>query len=107
MSKPNILITSITGSGVVGEAVMSGYLDKINLTNPGSGYTCMPNVAVDDSPEGTNGTAVLTMTEFNPIHSIELTDVFIDANKYETVPEILIDPVTTGSGATATVQLSS
>ncbi len=105
-STPEISVVSTEGTGAIGEAIMSGYVTAINVTNQGTNYVCPPNVIINGSI-GTNATATAVMTAYNPIHSIVLSDIFIENNLYETAPEILIEASNNGSGATAIAQLSN
>ena len=90
---------------------MSGYVDEINLTNMGFGYTCYPDVVIEGSidPNGSNSgaEASVNMTVYNPIHSIVMDDNYIENNFFETAPVVTIETNGTGSGATAIVQLSA
>jgi len=105
-SVPNISVVSTQGSGASGEAIMSGYVSKITVSNAGNNYVCPPAVVIDGSM-GTDATATAVMTAYNTIHSIVLSDDFIENNFYETTPEVLIETSSVGSGATALAQLSN
>ncbi|HAZ04149.1 MAG TPA: hypothetical protein DCY97_18560 [Marinilabiliales bacterium] len=105
-SRPDISIVSNEGSGASGLAIMSGYVSDITVTSAGNNYVCPPTVVLTGSI-GTNATATANMTYYNPIHSIVLSDNFIENNFYESTPEVLIETYNTGSGATAFAQLSS
>ena len=103
-SIPNVVIEASSGSGASAEAIMSGYVYSIDVTSQGSDYVCPPNVIIDGS-SGDDALATAEMTEYNSIHSIELTDNF--TTMYETSPTVQIVTTGTGSGATALAQLSS
>jgi hypothetical protein len=103
-SVPEVKIISSTGSGATAKAIMSGYITKIDVTNQGSDYTCIPNVIISGSA-GTDATATATMTQYNPVHSIELTDNYTSI--FEVAPEVIVDAVNTGSGTTAIATLAS
>ncbi|MFA6402191.1 MAG: hypothetical protein WCX31_11290 [Salinivirgaceae bacterium] len=105
-SVPNISVVSTQGSGASGEAIMSGYVSKITVSNAGNNYVCPPAVVIDGSM-GTDAIATAVMTTYNTIHSIVLSDYFIENNFYETTPEVLIETSSYGSGATALAQLSN
>lgn len=116
-STPEVVITSNSGSGASAQAVMTGFVPdgSIELTDMGSGYVCPPNVTIDastgSSDNGSDAEASADMTDYNPIHSITLSDEFINdpANQYETTPDLEIRNVGggVGSGATGIVNLSN
>jgi hypothetical protein len=103
-SVPQVTVTASTGSGATAKAIMSGYIDKIEVTNQGNDYTCPPNVIISGST-GNDASAYADMTNYNPIHSIELTDNF--TTLYKEAPVVQIIPVSTGSGATAVATLAT
>lgn len=107
LTKPDVIINSSTGSGASGEADVAGYVSEVTVTNMGSGYVAPPEVVFKGNADEV-AIATADMTEFNPIHSIELTDQYEEM--FETVPDIEIQTTggaLTGSGATAQAQLSS
>lgn len=106
---PNIIITSAAGSGATGQAVMSGYVYDITLTNGGSGYVCTPDIVLESSPTGNpvdDAKASLTMTTNNPLFKIDY--IATTPNKYETTPPVEIRSTgVQGGGASAVAILKT
>ncbi|MCK4345410.1 MAG: hypothetical protein KAX05_09000 [Bacteroidales bacterium] len=107
-SRPNVIVNSPAGSGASGQAVLSGYVSDVVLTDGGSGYICPPQ-ALASSPETGTDVASFTvdMSDYHPLHSILVNDNF-DGGPYETTPEVEITGFGGyGSGATAVAQLNN
>ncbi len=98
---PTVTITG-TGTGATAHAIMSAWVDSINMTAMGTGYTDVPLVNISDNfSSWSDATAV--MTESNPLHSI----VYQGTNDYlwESLPSATITG--DGMGATADVTIST
>lgn len=106
-SRPNVTVNSPAGSGASGQAVLSGYVSDVVLTDGGSGYICPPQ-ALTSYPETGNNEATFTvdMSDYHPLHSILVNDAFA-GGPYLTTPDVEITSNTFGSGATAIAQLEN
>ena len=105
--QPEVFIYSNTGKNATAQAIMTGYVEKVEVISPGIGYICPPEIRASIPDEGNDvATFNVNMTTNNPIHSIELTENFDSI--YEKVPEIIIDASgVEGSGATAIAKLKN
>ena len=60
---PSVTFSGGGGSGAAGIAVLDSTGDevvRIDITNPGSGYTSAPTITIDDPTTGTTATAIVT-----------------------------------------------
>jgi hypothetical protein len=104
VSEPTVNITSGEGIGASARAVLDGTVTDVTVDNIGSNYVLPPEInfvgVATDEAQGS-----VTMTTYNPIHSIEVTDQFTDT--YEVAPTVEIRQTGTGSGAKAVVSLNT
>ena len=97
------------GTGATAHAVMAGNITKVNITNPGGGYTAFPKVTITDGKGNTDLAAAADMSDFTPISSLTYVKP-AGAQLYDgpptAAPAVVISS-TSGSGATATCTLST
>jgi len=99
---PGITIVG-TGTGATAHAIMSAWVDSINMTAMGSGYTDTPLVNISDNfSSWSDATAV--MTESNPLYSITYLGTG-DTTLFLSTPTATITG--DGTGATADVTIST
>jgi hypothetical protein len=99
---PDVTILG-TGTGATAHAIMSAYIDSVDMTATGSGYTDVPLVTISDNfSSWSDATAV--MTENNPLHSITYQGT-ADTTLFESTPTATITG--DGTGATADVTIST
>ncbi len=103
-SEPSVTIESGEGSGASARAILDGIVTDVTLTDIGSGYVAPPEVAfvgvANDEAEAT-----VTLTQYNPLHSILLSDDY--DGTFETAPTVRIVQTGTGSGARAVATLNT
>lgn len=104
-TRPDVTIDAPYGTGASAQAIMSGYVDNIELTDGGSDYVAPPDVTLTAPEDGTPAEvndANVTMSAANPIHSILIGEDF--NNLYTEAPDVTITSGQ-GSGATAIAEL--
>ena len=79
------------------------FVDTINLTNGGSGYTAPPKVNIS-APEGPNGIAAQASTTIDAFGRVTSVNIVNSGTQYSNPPTITIDPpIGVGVSATASV----
>lgn len=102
LSPPLVSITGGGGSGAAATANLTGtQVTSITLTNPGSGYTSAPVIALVPTSGGSGGVAQATVVA-SPVGAIGVAD---GGTNYFGIPALTIEGGS-GSGATAHVVLS-
>jgi hypothetical protein len=105
---PTVTISG-DGTGATAHAIMAGNIAKVNVTNPGSGYTSVPKVVISDSKGNVDLAATADMTDSGPIASITYVKPAAGYPVYDKslpAPTVVITSAT-GSGATATCALAA
>ena len=108
-STPPTVTISGDGTGATAHAIMAGNITKVNVTNPGSGYTSVPKVVISDSKGNVDLAATADMTDAGPIASITYVKPAVGYPVYDKslpAPTVVITSAT-GSGATATCALAA
>jgi len=91
-----------TGTGATAHAEMGAYVDSIDMTATGSGYTDVPLVTISDNfSSWSDATAVMTIN--NPLHSITYQGT--NETLFESTPTATITG--DGTGATADVTIGT
>lgn len=101
-SEPSVTIVAGEGEDASARAVMDGTVTDVTLTSIGTGYVAPPEVVFIGETED-EAEATANLTQYNPIHSIILSDDY--DGTFEDEPEVRITQVSTGSGARAVVTL--
>jgi hypothetical protein len=106
MSEPIVVINAQRGSGATAEAQLDGVIDTILVSSGGTGFTQDPVVQLVGEAS-TVVAASANMSQFNPIHSLNLRSSF--TSWFETTPTVEIERRNggTGSGARAAAVLAS
>jgi len=80
------------------------FVDTVEVTNGGSGYTAAPRVtiAAPDGPNGITAQASSTIDDFGRVTAVNLVN---SGTQYSSAPTITIDPPT-GVGVTATASVT-
>lgn len=108
--------TIVTAKGLrtkpyVGQVVSFGnngnpyyFIQTINITNGGSGYTTSPSVTIDNptGPEGIRAQAIANINNSGQVESITL---IASGSQFITAPTITIAPPTSGTQATAEAKI--
>tara|TARA_B100001287_G_scaffold219661_1_gene188643 strand:+ start:392 stop:3046 length:2655 start_codon:yes stop_codon:yes gene_type:complete len=79
---------------------------RVNVTNPGSGYTSSnPPLVTIGAPSGPNGSNAEGTAVVSGFGSITAVNMFATGSQYRNIPSITIAPPTSGITATATAEL--
>lgn len=98
------------GTGATAHAIMTGNITKVNITNPGGGYTATPKVVISDAQGNTDLAATAIMTTAAPLSSITYVKPNAGYPLYDgppTAAPAVVISAGGGSGATGTSTLST
>lgn len=87
----SLQLISIGSTATASSILSTGYVQKINLTNDGYGYTSTPVVAISTAPSGgINASAVAITTSFGGVYSIRDIVLTNAGAGYSIAPSIVI-----------------